>query len=143
MPTSALNKYQDFADQLGKNIHNLNTATFKAAFTNAAPNAATHAVLADITQLSTGGGYTGGAGGGVTLTGTGYTETGGVGSFVASDAVFTASGGSVGPFRYVAIYNDTATGDPLVGYYDYGSAITLADGESLTLDFGSSIFTIT
>ena len=52
--------------------------------------------------------------------------------------VGTASGGSVGPFRYVVIYNDTPAGDPLVAYYDYSSSITLLDGETLTVDFGAS-----
>jgi hypothetical protein len=61
------------------------------------------------------------------------------------DVVFTASGGSIGPFRYVIIYNDTPTSpaDPLVCYYDYGSSITLLDGETFTVDFGASLFTLT
>ncbi|NTS31273.1 hypothetical protein HQ945_08395 [Phyllobacterium sp. BT25] len=145
MPTSSFTKYQDFAEQLGKKNHNLNADTLKIALTNAAPNAATHVQLSDITQISTGGGYTGGAGGGLTLAGVGYTETGGVGSLVATDNVFTASGGSVGPFRYAVLYNDTTTSpaDALIGYWDYGSSITLADGESFTLDFGATILTIT
>ena len=143
MPASTFTFYQDFKEQLGKGVHNLSTHTFKWAFTNAAPNAGTHAALADITQISTGGGYTGGAGGGVSVT-TGYTESGGTGTFTATDVTFTASGGSVGPFRYVALYNDTASSpaDALVGWVDYGSAITLADGEPLVLDFGASLFTL-
>ncbi len=144
MPASTFTFYQDFKEQLGKGVHNLSSHTFKLALTNAAPNAATHTVLADITQLSTGGGYTGGAGGGLTLDSVSYTETGGTGTFIAADEVFTASGGSVGPFRYAVLYNDTATSpaDALVGYLDYGSSITLADGESITFDFTTSIFTI-
>lgn len=142
MPSSTFTFYQDFKEQLGKAVHNLGSHTFKIALTNSAPNAATHTVLADITQLSTAGGYTGGAGGGLTLDSVTYTETGGTGTFIAADEVFTASGGSVGPFRYGVIYNDTATSDPLVGYLDYGSSITLADGESITFDFTTSIFTI-
>jgi hypothetical protein len=60
---ATLTLYQDFKEQLGKGVHNLASNTFKAALTNSAPNAATHVQLSDITQLSTGGGYTGGAGG--------------------------------------------------------------------------------
>lgn len=144
MPASTLTLYQDFKEQLGKGVHNLATNSFKAAFTNSAPNVSTHTVLADITQISTGGGYTGGAGGGVALT-TGYTETAGTGTMTANDATFTASGASVGPFRYVVVYNDTASSpaDALVGYLDYGSNLTLADTESLTLDFGASLLTVT
>jgi len=141
MPTGTFTFAQDFKEKLGTGTHNLSTHSFKAAFSNTTPNAATMAVLADITQISTGGGYTGGAGGGVALT-TGYTETGGTGTFTASDVTVTATGGSIGPFRYVWIYNDTATSDPLVGYIDYGSAITVADTEQFVLDFGASVFTL-
>jgi len=136
--------YQDFKEQLGKGVHALSTHTIKVALTNTAPNVATHAALADITQISTGGGYTGGAGGGVALSGVSYTETTGTGTFIATDTVITASGGSIGPFRYAVFYNDTATSpaDALIGYVDYGSSITLADTESFTLDYTTSIFTI-
>lgn len=143
MPASTFTFYQDFKDQLGKGIHDLSTHDIKVALTNTAPNVATHTVLADITQLGTGGGYTGGAGGGVALAGKSYTETAGVGTFIATDLVITAAGGSIGPFRYAVLYNNTAASDNLIGYLDYGSAITLADTETLTLDFTTSIFTVT
>lgn len=144
MPASTLTFYQDFKEQLGKGVHNLSAATLKLALTNAAPNVATHTVLADITQLSTGGGYTGGAGGGLALTSVTYTETGGTGTLAAADLTFTATGGSVGPFRYAPLYNDSTTSpvDAVIGYWDYGSSITLADGESITFDFGASLLTI-
>ncbi|MGW8177392.1 MAG: hypothetical protein ACWGQW_01130 [bacterium] len=72
-------------------------------------------------------------------------QTGGTYSLVLTDLVLTSSGGSTGPFRYVYIYDDTVTVpvDPLVCYYDYGSSITLADTETLTIDFGANLFTIT
>ena len=142
MPSSTFTFYQDFKEQLGKGVHDLSTADLKIALTNTAPNVSTHTVLADITQISTSGGYTGGAGGGVALAGESYTETGGTGTFIATDLVITASGGSIGPFRYAVLYNNTAASDNLIGYVDYGSSITLADTESLTLDFTTSIFTI-
>lgn len=143
MPTSNFFKNPDFVEQIGKGVHNLSTGAIKVALSNTTPTTSM-AVLADITQLSTGGGYTGGAGGGIALSGVSWTETGGTATFVATDMTFTASGGSVGPFRYAWLYNDTPTSpaDPLIGYYDYGSAITLADGEPFTLDFGASIFNL-
>lgn len=144
MPSATFTFYQDFKEQLGKGVHDLSTGDIKIALTNAAPNVATHTVLADITQLSTGGGYTGGAGGGLALSGKSYTESAGTGTFIASDLVVTASGGSIGPFRYAVLYNNTTTSpaDALIGNLDYGSALTLADTETLTLDFTTSIFTV-
>lgn len=142
MPASTFTFYQDFKDQLGRGVHNLASHDIKVALTNTAPNAATHTVLADIAQLSTGGGYTGGAGGGVSLTGVSYTETGGTSTFIATDTVITASGGSIGPFRYAVLYNNTPTSpaDPLIGWLDNGTSITLLDGDALTLDYTTSIF---
>lgn len=139
---AAFNKYQDFADQLGKGVHQLHAAghTLKVMLSNTAPNAATHTVRADVTEIAGGNGYTSGG----TDTQNDYTETGGTGSCTGVDVVFTASGGSIGPFRYVILYNDTPTSpvDPLIGWWDYGSSITLADTETFTTDFGSSMFTI-
>lgn len=144
MPSSTFTFYQDFKEQIGKGVHNLSAHTIKVALTNTTPNAATHTVLADIGQITTGGGYTGGAGGGLALDSVSYTESAGTGTFTAADEVFTASGASVGPFRYGVYYNDSATSpaDALIGFVDYGSALTLADGESLTFDHGTSIFTV-
>lgn len=139
---AAFNKYQDFAEQLGKGVHQLHAAghTLKVMLSNTAPNAATHTVRADVTEIAGGNGYTSGG----TDTQNDYTETGGTGSCTGVDVVFTASGGSIGPFRYFILYNDTPTSpvDPLIGWWDYGSSITLADTESVTTDFGSSMFTI-
>ena len=141
---AAFNKFNDFAEQVLKGVHNLSTATLKAALTNTAPSAA-NTILADITQISTAGGYTGGAGGGLDLDGEVLSETSGTAKLVITDEVFTATGASVGPFRYVVLYNDSATSpaDALIGWYDYGSSITLADGESFTIDFDGSVGVIT
>ena len=135
------NKFQDFIEQFGKGVHELHAAghTLKAMLSNNAP-AATDAVKADITEITGGNGYTEG---GEDIQND-YTETGGVGALTGVDITWTASGGSIGPFRYVVLYNDTPTSpaDPLVCWWDYGSSITLSSGQSFTLNFGSSILTI-
>lgn len=143
MPTSTFSKFQDFVEQLGRGVHNFGTHTFKVALTNTAP-VATNTILTDITQISATGGYTAG---GYTLSGVTWAETGGTAKLTITDLVITATGGSVGPFRYAVVYNDTATSplDALIGWYDYGSALTLADTETLTIDFDATngVLTIT
>lgn len=136
---AAYNKFNDYAEQVNKAVHNWSAHVFKAVFSNTAP-AAANTVLTDITQISNGGGYTGGAGGGVTLDGVTLSESGGTAKVVVTDEVFTAAGASVGPMRYFPIYNDTATSplDALVCWFDYGSALTLLDTESLTIDFDAT-----
>lgn len=133
-------KYQDFAEQLGKGVHQLHAAghTLKVMLSNAAPNVATHALRADASEIGAGNGYTSG---GVDIEND-YAESGGIGTLTGVDKVITASGGTIGPFRYAILYNDTPAGDNLIGYWDYGSSITLQDGESLTVDFGASILTV-
>lgn len=143
---ATLTLYNQFKEDLANKVHDLfGTAgsgadTLKVMLSNAAPNAATHAVRADVTELSTANGYTSG---GSSIANVG-TRSGGTFTIVSTDVVFTASGGTIGPFRYAIIYNDTPTSpaDPLVGYVDYGSSITLADTEQLTVDFGASLLTI-
>lgn len=138
---AAFVKFETFSEHLAEKVHNLDTDTLKVYLSNAAPNAATHTIKANIAEISAGNGYT--AGGPDTQNVT--SRTGGVTSVIGTDATITAAGGSIGPFRYAILYNDTPTSpaDPLIGYWDYGSAITLADGEFLTLDFDTSLFTIT
>lgn len=142
---AVFNKFNIFTRDLGAGVHNFTSHTLKAAFTNTAPTAA-NSVLADITQIATAGGYTGGAGGGVTLDGATWTTAGGVAKLTITDEVFTATG-TVGPFRYVVLYNDTPTApvDPLIGWYDYGASITLNTNETLTIDFdgANGVLTLT
>lgn len=136
---ASYNKHQDYAEQLNKGVHIWSSHTFKAVFCNTAPTA-TDTVLANLTQISTAGGYTAGAGGGLALDSVTLTEASGTAKVTIADEVFTATGASVGPLRYVDIYNDTASSptDALVCWYDYGSSITLLDTETFTLDFDAT-----
>lgn len=135
-------KYQQFAEDLGNKVHDLvgTNDTLKVMLSNTAPNVATHAVRADATEISAGSGYTAG---GEDVQNDG-TESGGTLTVTGVDVVWTATGGTIGPFRYVILYNDTpaAPADPLIGYWDYGSNVTLQIGETFTADFGASLFTI-
>ena len=140
---AAYNKFNDFSEQLAKGAQNFGTDTYKVALSNTAP-VATNTILSDITQISAGNGYTSG-GSTTTIT---LSETTGTTTVSGTQVVFTASGGSIGPFRYVVLYNDTTTSPskPLVAWWDYGSSLTLADGETFTIKFSNTtpgaIFTL-
>lgn len=132
-------KFECFSETLAEKVHNLDTDTLKIYLSNTAPNVATHTVKADIAEISAGNGYT--SGGEDTQNAT--SRTGGTTSVTGVDVTWTASG-AIGPFRYVILYNDTPTSpaDPLIGYWDYASSISLASGETFTADFGASLFTV-
>ena len=104
---------------------------------NATPSASADLLKADLAEIGTGNGYTGA----VDIQ-NGISRTGGTASVTAVDVTITATD-AVGPFRYVVVFNETATDDPLVCWWDYGSSISLANGETFTIDFGSSVFTLT
>jgi hypothetical protein len=129
--------YDEFKLNVTNANINLSTDTFKVALTNTAPVVATHDEFADITEISAGNGYTAG---GQALDSVTWAETGagtGIWQFTSADEVFTASGGSIGPFRYIVLYSDTSTNDKLVGYLDYGSSISVTDGNTFTVDVGA------
>jgi hypothetical protein len=138
---ASYNKFEQFVEDLGKGVHQLHASghTLKVYLTNATPDAATDAVKTDLAEITNEHGYTA-----PSDIQNDYTESGGTGTLTGTDVEITADGGTVGPFRYVVIYNDDPTdpADPLVCWWDYGSSITLQDGESFTIDFGASIFTI-
>lgn len=127
-------KFNSFVEALAEKVHNLGSDTLKVMLTNTAP-VATNTVKANLTEISAGNGY---SAGGATLTVSSSAQTSGTYKLVVDDVTFTASGGSIGPFRYFTIFNDTATNDELIGFYDYGSSVTLANGESITADFSST-----
>jgi hypothetical protein len=130
----------DRAAGVHANALNTDTDTIKFMLTNSAPNVSTGQTKADITEISAGNGYTAG---GADAQNAATTSSGTI-TVAGTDITWTASGGTIGPFRYAVGYNDTPTSpaDPLIQYYDYGSSITLNSGESFTLDFGASIFTV-
>lgn len=132
---ATFNKIQDYVEQVNKAVHNWSSHTFKAMLTNSAP-VATNTIAANLTDISAGNGY---SAGGMTLDTVTLTETTGTAKVTIADEVLTATG-AIGPFRYIAIYNDTATSpaDALVCWYDYGSSISLANGETFTIDFDAT-----
>lgn len=136
---ATFNKFDCFVENLAEKVHNLGSDTLKVVLTNSAPSAS-NTILANITQISNGNGYTTG---GTAVTVTSSAQVSGLYSLVGNDVVFTATG-AMGPFRYAVLYNDTPTSpaDPLIGYWDYGSSISLANTELFTVDIGSAILTL-
>lgn len=128
------NKFNAFVEDQFEGVHDWDAHTFKVMLTNTAP-VATNSVKADLTEISAGNGYT--AGGTATTITT--SRTGGTFKAVGTDVVFTATG-AIGPFRYAVLYNDTPTtpADPLVSWWDYGSSVTMASGETFTVDFDAT-----
>jgi len=136
---ATFNKVNDFVEALAEKVHNLGSDTLTVALSNTAPGSETsdptasgNGVLANVTEIT----YTNLSSRAITTSAS--EESGGTYKLTLTDLVLTASGGSVGPFRYVYIYNDTATNDEIIGYYDYGSSVTLNDGDTFTLDFDGS-----
>ena len=136
---ATFNKLNGFVEHLSEGVHNLGSDQLVIALSNTAPasegtnpNSSTAAcVLANVTEVA----YTNLSTRNITTSTS--AQTSGTYKLTLTDLVLTSSGGSTGPFRYIYIYNDTSTSpaDPLIGYYDYGSALTLNDSETLTIDF--------
>lgn len=140
---ATFNKFNTFSTDLSTKVHNLGADAINIGLTNTAP-VATNTVWANITEIAAGNGYSaGGASCGVSGAGSSgtYTVTG-------TNVTWTASVGNIGPFEYIVLYNTTPTSPlkPLIGWWDYGSALTLngANGDSLTVKFngGASSGTI-
>jgi len=142
---ATFNKVNDFVENVHHGVFNLSTNQLAVALSNTAPasessppTASGNGVLANVTEIT----YTDLSSRNVTTSSS--AETSGTYKLVCADLVLTASG-SVGPFRYVYLYSDTPTSpaDPIIGYYDYGSSITLAASETFTVDFDGSNGVIT
>jgi hypothetical protein len=135
---ASFNKVDSFVEAVAEKVHNLGSDTLKLALTNTA-HTSSWTKLSDLT-LATGAPANLDS---VTLTVSSSAQTSGTYKLVIADKTMTASG-AVGPFRYIYIYNDTATNDELIGYYDYGSSISLISGDTFTVDFDgtSGVLTI-
>jgi hypothetical protein len=138
MPSSTFTFFRQFKENLGKGVHNF-TADANCTVTLALCNAAnapvnTNEILANLTTIA----YTNLST--RVLTGITFEQVAGTATFTFTDHVLTASGGAVAPFRYIVFYDDdpTSPADPLIGYLDYGSDLTLADTQTLTIDGGAS-----
>jgi hypothetical protein len=130
-------KFNCFLEDICEKKHNLASDTLKWMLSNTAPSLS-NTVKANITEIAAGNGYTAG---GLTATVTSSSQTGGTYSLVLATATLSASGGTVGPFRYVVLYNDTATNDELIGYVDYGTPYTLPDLQAFPIN-GGTVFQI-
>ena len=129
---ATFNKFNSFVEAVAEKVHNLGTDTLKVMLSNTLP-VNTNAIKTDITEIAAGNGYTAG---GNTATQSSSAQTGGTYKLVLNDpAAFTATGGSIATFRYAVLYNSTATNGELIGWWDYGSAVSLAVGDSFTVDF--------
>lgn len=124
------NKFNAFVADAANKVHNFGSDTFKILLTNTAP-VATNAVKADVTEIAAGNGYTAG---GVAVTLTSSTQTGGTYKYIASvgSPTWTATG-AMATFRYVVLYNSTAASGNLVGFWDYGSALSLTSTQTFTV----------
>jgi len=130
-------KVLSFPEAVAEKVHNLGSDQIKIALTNTTPNTA-WTKLSDLTEIS----YTNLSGANpLNVTTTSSSSSGGTYTLVLKDLVLTATG-AVGPFRYVYVYNDTASNKELIGYVDYGSSISLADTQTFTIDFGASTITL-
>lgn len=136
----AFNKIEGWVGYLGTKVIDLNADTLNCYLSNAVPSASADDVKADLAEITNQNGYTA-----PEDTQNAYSEASGTGTLTGTDITITASGGSFGPFQYVVMYDDTVATpvvDPLAGWWDYGSALTVNDGESFTIDFGASVTTL-
>ncbi len=130
---ASFNKFQPFVENISEKVFNLGSDQLKIALTAAAnPPVNTNGQLSQLTEIS----YTNCSTRNVTTSSS--SQSGGTYKLVCADLTLTASGGTVGPFQYVVLYDDTATNDELVGYWSYGSDVTLADTETFLIDFSAA-----
>lgn len=133
---AAYNKFNAFSADLDHKVHNLGTSAdvLKVMLSNTTP-VATNAVKTDITEIGAGNGY---SAGGTATTITASSQSSGTFKLVCSNVVFTATGpatGAIGPFEYAVLYNSTAASGNLIAWWDYGSPVTMGNGDTFTVAF--------
>jgi hypothetical protein len=133
---AVFNKFNVFTEDVLRGVHQLHAAghEVKVYLSNAAPTA-TNTIKANVAEISAGNGYT--AGGSDVQND--LSRTAGVTDLTGVDVTFTASGGTIGPFRYAVVYNDTVADDPLICWWDRGSEVTLQAGESFRVEFTGGV----
>jgi hypothetical protein len=139
---ATFNKFFDFVDQLLQAKHDFSAAghVFKVYATNATPDQTADTIKTDLAEITPQNGY---PSGGSDIQNT-LSETGGTATVGGTDVVWTAAGGSFGPLAHVVLFNETQTSpvDPLVGWWSYGSSITVLSAETLTIDFSAAVLTV-
>ena len=137
MAADTLNIFECFVEDVAEGVHNLGSDQLVVALTNSAPTTGTDDQLSDITEIS----YTNLSSRNVTTTSS--AQASGVYSLILTDLTLTASG-AVGPFQYIVLYNDTSTNDELIGWLDYGSAVSMTSAETFDLDWpGTATLSLT
>ena len=133
---ATFNKFFDFVEQLGLKKHDLNGDQLNVYLTNNAPSQSADTILSDLTQISSGNGYTTD---GIDTQNT-WAESSGTATLTGTKAVWTCSSAPMGTFQYVVLMNVTQTSPlkPLIGWWDYASAVTLQVGETFSVKFNSS-----
>ena len=126
---ASFNKFNAFVADVGNKVHNLGSDTLKILLSNTTV-VATNAVKTDLTDITAHNGY---SAGGTAVGSTAFSQSSGTAKLTGNAVTYTASGGTIGPFQYACLYNSTAAGGNLIGWWDYGSAITLNIGETFTV----------
>src|SRR6266404_3292659 len=128
---AAFQKFNIFVQDVARKKHALNTDVLKVMLSNVLPLAA-NAVKGDITEIAAGNGYTAGG------TAAGFvsdTDTAGTYKLILNPVTFTAGPASMATFQYAVLYNSTAAGLNLIGWYDYGTALIVTNGNSFQVAF--------
>ena len=137
---ATFNKFNSFVSDLAQKVHNLNADTLKIMLTNTAP-VASNTIKSNLTEIAAGNGYTAGGAAASFVSGA---DTSGTYRLILSPTSWTASGGSIGPFEFAVLYNSSAANGNLIGWWDYGTAVTLTNGNTFTvaLDQTNGVLTL-